>query len=148
MATIRARKQSDGTTRYTAIVRIRKRKTIIYQEYKTFALRTAAISWAKHREVELEKPGSLYRAQHGTPTLAELIRWYIDSFETISRWQRSKQTHLEFLEHHAIGKANALTLTPAVLIDHVRSRRANGAGPATVINDLVWIGVVLRAAKT
>ena len=39
MATIRARKQSDGTTRNTAIVRIRKRKTIIYQEYKTFALR-------------------------------------------------------------------------------------------------------------
>ena len=147
MATIRARKQSDGTTRYTAIVRIRKRKTIIYQEYKTFALRTAAVSWAKHREVELEKPGSLYRAQHGTPTLAELIRWYIDAFETISKWQRSKQTHLEFLERHAIGKANALTLTPAMLIDHVRSRRANGAGPATVINDLVWIGVVLRAAK-
>jgi integrase len=34
-----------------------------------------------------------------------------------------------------------------VLIDHVRSRRAGGAGPATVMNDLVWIGVVLRAAK-
>jgi hypothetical protein len=81
------------------------------------------------------------------PTLTELIRWYIDTFETISRWQRSKQTHLEFLERHAIGKANALTLTPAMLIDHVRSRRADGAGPATVINDLVWIGVVLRAAK-
>ena len=147
MATIRARKQSDGTTRYTAIVRIRKRKAIIYQEYRTFALRTAAVSWAKHREVELEKPGSLYRAQHGTPTLSELIRWYIDTFETISKWQRSKQTHLEFLERHAIGKANALTLTSAMLIDHVRSRRAAGAGPATVINDLVWIGVVLRAAK-
>jgi hypothetical protein len=92
MATIRTRKQSDGTSRYTAIIRIRKRKTIIYQEYKTFALRTAAVSLVKHREVELEKPGSLYRAQHGTPTRAELIRWYIDTFETISKWQRSKQT--------------------------------------------------------
>jgi integrase len=147
MPTIRARKQADGTSRYTAIIRIRRRKTIIYQECKTFALRTAAVSWAKHREVELEKPGSLYRAEHGTPTLAELIRWYIDTFETISKWQRSKQTHLEFLERHAIGKANALTLTSAMLIDHVRSRRAAGAGPATVINDLIWIGVVLRAAK-
>jgi hypothetical protein len=38
---------------------LERRKTIIYQEYKTFALRTAAISWAKHREVELKKPGSL-----------------------------------------------------------------------------------------
>jgi hypothetical protein len=37
MATIRTRKQSDGTSRYTAIIRIRERKTIIYQEYKTFA---------------------------------------------------------------------------------------------------------------
>jgi len=147
MATIRARRQSDGTTRYTAIVRIRKRKTIIYQEYKTFAQRTAAIGWARYREVELEKPGALCRTQHGTPTLAELIRWYIETFETISKWQRSKQTHLEFLERHALGKANALTLTAAALINHVRSRRANGAGPATVMNDLVWIGVVLRAAK-
>ena len=76
-----------------------------------------------------------------------MIAWYIDTFETISKWQRSKQTHLEFLERHPIGKANALTLTSAKLIDHVRSRRADGAGPATVINDLVWIGVVLRAAK-
>jgi hypothetical protein len=29
----------------------------------------------------------------------------------------------------------------------VRSRRADGTGPATVINDLVWIGAVLPAAK-
>ena len=39
------------------------------------------------------------------------------------------------------------TSTVAALIDHVRSRRAKGAGPATVANDLIWIGVVLRAAK-
>lgn len=39
-------------------------------------------------------------------------------------------------------------LTAAMLIDHVRSRRSTGAGPATVGNDLTWIGVVLRAAKS
>ena len=148
MATIRARKQADGSTRYTAIVRIRKGKILVHQECKTFALRTAAASWAKHREVELENQAVLGRKQHKPVTLAELIRWYIVTFGTISKWQRSKQTHLEFLERHSIGKANALALTSAMLIDHVRSRRANGAGPATVINDLVWIGVVLRAAKT
>ena len=80
--------------------------------------------------------------------MAELIRWYIDTFETISRWQRSKQTHLEYLERHALGKTNALKLSSADLIRHVQSRRAGGAGPATVINDLIWIGVVLRAAKS
>jgi integrase len=147
MATIRPRKQADGSTRYTAIARIRRGKTIVYQEYKTFALRTAAVSWAKHREVALEEPGTLERVDHGTPTIAELIRWYIDNFQDISKWQRSKQAHLAFLERHALGKSNALTLSSAELIEHVRSRRAQGAGPATVANDLVWLGVVLRAAK-
>jgi integrase len=147
MAYIKVRKQSDGSTRYTAIIRLRCGKSIVHQEARTFAHRSAAVTWAKHREVELENPGALTRVQHGTLTLAALIRWYIDTFETISKWRRSKQTHLEFLERHSIGKANALTLTSATLIDHVRSRRADGAGPATVINDLVWIGVVLRAAK-
>src|SRR5438445_2383930 len=148
MATIRARRQADGSTRYTAIVRIRKGTAVVYQEYKTFALRTAAASWAKHREVALEDPTALIRAQHGTPTLAQLIRWYIDTFQSISKWQRSKQTHLEFLEKHSIGKSNVFALSSAVLIGHIRSRRAEGAGPATVSNDLTWIGVVLRAAKS
>lgn len=34
------------------------------------------------------------------------------------------------------------------LVNHVRERRANGAGPATAANDLVWLGVVLRAARS
>lgn len=42
MATIRQRRQGDGSARYIAIVRIRRGKTIIHREYKTFALCTAA----------------------------------------------------------------------------------------------------------
>ena len=147
MPYIKVRKQSDGSTRYTAIVRLRSGKTIVHQEARTFAHRSAAVSWAKHREVELEDPSALTRVQDGAPTLAELIRWYIENFESVSKWQRSKQAHLQFLERHALGQTNALTLTSAQLIDHVRSRRAKGAGPATVANDLIWTGVVLRAAK-
>ena len=148
MAYIRVRKQSDGTTRYKAVIRLRVAKTIAHQEAKTFAHRTAALSWARHREVALEDPATLVREQQGAPTLAGLIRWYIEAFETISKWQRSKQTHLEFLERHALGKTNALNLTAAMLIDHVRSRRADGTGAATAGNDLIWIGVVLRAARS
>jgi integrase len=148
MPYLKIRKQSDGSTRYTAIVRVRRGKAIVHQEARTFAHRSAAITWAKHREVALEDPAALTRVNHGTPTLAELIRWYIETFEAISKWQRSKQTHLEFLERHALGRTDAFALTSAMLIDHVRSRRAKGAGPATVANDLIWIGVVLRAAKS
>ena len=136
MPTIKTRKQTDGTTRYTAIVRIRRGGVILHRESRTFAHRSAALSWAKHREVALEDPSALTRVQQGAPTLAELVRWYIDNFSTVSKWQRGKQAHLEFLERHALGKTNALTLTSAQLIDHVRSRRAKGTGPATVANDL------------
>jgi integrase len=148
MATIKARIQANGATRYTAIVRLRRGKTLIHRESKTFTFRAAALSWAKCREVELEKPGALEQAQQGEFSLAGLIRWYIDSFFEISGWQRTKQTSLEFLENHPIGEVNVLRLTAAILIDHVRARRADGAGAATVGNDLTWIGVVLRAAKS
>jgi integrase len=148
MPTIKARRQANGATRYTAIVRIRRGGVILHRESRTFSHRAAAITWAKHREVALEDPTALSRVQQGTPTLAELIRWYIETFAPISKWQRSKQTHLEFLERHALGKSDALNLTSAMLIDHARSRRAKGAGPATVANDLIWIGVVLRAARS
>ena len=62
-----------------------------------------------HREVELENPTTRAQLQHKALTLAELIRWYIDSFHTISKWQRSKQTHLEFLGRHSIGKKKCLS---------------------------------------
>lgn len=140
MAHILSRKHASGTVRYTANIRIRKGKKVVYREAKTFAHRAAAAAWAKKREVELENPITVIRAQHGAPTLAELIHWYIDSFESVSKWQRSKQSHLEFLERHSIGKSNAFTLTGAALIDHVRSRRAGGTGASTVGNDLTWIG--------
>jgi len=125
------------TTRYTAIVRLRRGGVILHRESRTFAHRSAALSWARHREIALEDPSALTRVQQGAPTVAELIRWYIDNFESVSKWQRSKQAHLRFLERHALGKCNALTLTAAELIDHVRSRRAKGTGPATVANDLI-----------
>ena len=47
----------------------------------------------------------------GTKLTPGLIRWYIDTFEEISQWQRSKQAQLEFLERHSIGDVDALKLS-------------------------------------
>jgi hypothetical protein len=80
MATIRPRKQSDGTTRYCAIVRIRRNGVLLHHEAKTFAHRGAAHQWSRSREVELENPAAIKKAQDGTQSLGELIRWYIDTF--------------------------------------------------------------------
>jgi hypothetical protein len=104
MPTIKARKQANGSTRYTAVVRIRRGATTLHQESRTLTHRTAALSRAKHRAVALEDPAELTRQRHDAPTLAESIRWYTDTFETVSRLQRSNQTHLKFLERHPLGK--------------------------------------------
>lgn len=148
MATIKARKQANGSTRYTAIVRIRRGTTIVHRESRTFTHHSAAQSWARHREVALENPAELTRQPQCTANLGQLIRWYIDTFESISGWQRTKQTSLEFLERHPLSQTLAHTLIPADLIRHVQSRRKEAAGPATAIDDLIWIGVVRRAAKS
>lgn len=155
MAHILTRKYGPGNTRYTAVIRIRKGKSIVHREAKTFAHRTAALTWAKHREVLLEDPNELKRAQEGAATqgadkyhLKKIIRWYITNFKSIANWGRTKQTTLEYLERHAIGDEDCRELTTAKLTQHIQQRRNEGAGPATVANDLVWIGVVLRAAKS
>ena len=101
MPTIKVRKQADGSTRYTAIVRLRSGKTIVHQEAEDIhaSLRGRELGQAPRGGARESRRHSRC-VQQGAPTLAELIRWYIDTFETISKWQRSKQTHLEFLERH------------------------------------------------
>lgn len=81
MATIKARRQASGSIHHTAVVRIRRGTTVLHQESKTCAHRSAALTCAKHREVELEDPAVRTRKQHAPVTLAQLIRWYIDTFE-------------------------------------------------------------------
>jgi hypothetical protein len=137
----------------TAVIRIRKGTEVVYQESKTFAIRTAAKSWAKHREVALEDPAELSRAmaEHcqvlDSYLLGKIIRWYIDTYRHVGKWGQTKQTTMEYLERHPISDRDARYLTPSDLVQHGQERRAGGAGPSTVGNDLTWIGVVLRAAK-
>lgn len=148
MATIKARRTADGIVRYTAEVRLRKGALVLHREAKTFTHRAAAQRWARARDVALEDPATLMQVRTRDVALKDLIRWYIDTFQKISKWQRTKQAQLQFLEKHTFALHNACSLTTRMLIEHVRERRTAGAGPATVANDLTWIAVVLRAAKS
>lgn len=74
--------------------------------------------------------GALDQIKKQDFSLGALIRWYIDTFSEISNWQRTKQTSLEFLENRSITEVRVQRLTTAMLIDHIRTRRADGAGPA------------------
>jgi hypothetical protein len=55
MATIRARKEADGTVSYTVQIRLKNKGVIVYQECQTFARKQAAQAWAKRRETELAR---------------------------------------------------------------------------------------------
>jgi integrase len=147
MATIKVRTKADGTLRYTAVIRLFRDGVIIHQEAKTFSRRTSAEAWAKRREVELEDPVAMARAGQPASRLGDWIQWYIDEFESFSKWQRTKSASLRQLMHTPLADADIFKITPQILVDHVRQRRSTTAGPATAGNDLTWLGVVLRAVK-
>lgn len=148
MATIRARRRKDGSTGYTATVRLKRHGRIVHQESQTFSRRTAAVDWSKRREVELEDPAALQQVQAGDTSLGELIRWYVRDFGGEGQWERSKDAVLKRLQNYPIADLDALQLTRQHLIDFVRQRRAGGVQPATAGSDLTYIGVVLRAAAS
>src|SRR3546814_5286232 len=72
MATIRARVNADGSTSYQAIIRLKRKGHIIYHETKTFSRERLAQDWARRREVELEAPGAIAKAQRSEEHTSEL----------------------------------------------------------------------------
>jgi hypothetical protein len=67
------------------------------------------------REVAHEDPAELTRQKQNTLTFAEPSRSCIDTFETFSRRQWSKQTQLEFLEQDGLDRTIAHKVTcPAI----------------------------------
>ena len=106
---------------------IRRQGKVLHQEARRSHIAMLP-RWAKQRGVALEDPSALVRPQQPSTKLARVIRWYIDSFQGISKWERSKQWQLLFLE--PIGEVDAVSLESATLIDHVRSvgrkRQAQG----------------------
>jgi integrase len=149
MATIVARKRSDGTTAYTAQIRLRRGGVIIHSEAKTFARKATAKAWAAEREEQIRRdPSATTRAEHAGVTVGDLIRRYVAAREAIEPLGRSKGQHLNLLLSFDIADVPALRLTTQRLVEHVQGRRERGTGGATVGNDLIWLRVVFRFART
>ncbi len=148
MATISARKRGDGTTVYTAQIRLKKAGVVWHSEAKTFNRRAAAKAWALEREDQLRSdPESAKRADHAGLTVGDLIRSYIKAREAIEPLGRTKGDHLRFLLGQPIAGELAVGLTAARVVAHVQARREGGAGGATVSNDLTWLRVVFKYAR-
>jgi integrase len=147
VGTILTRRRKDGTTGYTAVIRIKKAGKVIHSEAETFGRKALAQEWLRRREAELDQHRARGTLHGAKTTLASLIKWYRETVGPTARWGRTKAFDLIRLEGCDIALKVATELTTADYIDHVMTRRQNGAGPATAGNDLVWIGQVLRSAR-
>ena len=70
MATIRARKRTDGSTSYTAQIRLIREGAQVYQESLTFARKQAALARVRMCEAGREQPGAIKRANRPGATAA------------------------------------------------------------------------------
>ncbi|MES9830530.1 MAG: tyrosine-type recombinase/integrase [Candidatus Thiodiazotropha sp.] len=144
MATFNERLGKYGA-RVTAQIRI-QRKGKKHTESKTFSTEKAAKKWAKKREVELDDSKEFDSATFQGKTLKELISRYIEKVGGKKGFERTKQSHLNFLKTQDIAEEDVRDIDASMIVDHLQ-KRSEKAAPSTVMNDFVYIGVVLRHAR-
>lgn len=81
------------------------------------------------------------------PTVGDLIRWYLRTFESQRNWSRSKSDHLRFLTRQSVAQLNPSKIAVDDLVQHIWQRITTGASAATALLDLSRLSVVLKAAK-
>lgn len=147
MGTILNRRRKNGTTGYTAIIRLKRDGKVVHAETETFDRRQLAVEWMRRRETELDQQRARGEPAGKSATLDELLEWYAKEIKVLTPWGRTKEADIKRLRGYEIAKKNVLRLTTADYIAHVEARRHEGAGPATANNDLIWLRQVLRTAR-
>lgn len=151
MATIRTRKNKDGSVMYTAQIRIKRDGVQVYQESASFSRRKVAEAWAKRRETELSEPAALERERRGgRVTLAEMIERYIGERDPTKPLGKTKEATLRAVAASYLGGLPEREITSQALVDYALWRMSSEGGsvqPQTVGNDLSHIGAVLSIAK-
>lgn len=74
MGSILPRKRKDGSTGYTALIRLKRGGKVVHTESQTFDREQAAKVWMRRRETELAEPGALERKPD--PLLSDVIDQY------------------------------------------------------------------------
>ena len=103
MATIRARKRTDGSTSYTAQIRLIREGAQVYQESQTFARKQAAQAWVRKREAELDQPGAIERANRIGATVKEMIDRYMVEMEKARGLGKTKLATLKAISESYLG---------------------------------------------
>ena len=150
MATIRARKRTDGSTSYTAQIRLTRDGAQVYQESQTFARKQAAQAWVRKRESELDQPGAIERANRKGATIKEMIDRYLAEMEKVRPLGKTKLATLKAISESYLGKLNDQDVNSQLLVEYAlwrMDKEGGGVQPQTAGNDLAHLGAVLSIAR-
>lgn len=150
MATIRARKRTDGSVSYTAQIRLFRDGAQVYQESQTFARKQAAQAWVRRREAELDQPGAIERANRKGVTVQDMIKQYLDEMEKVRPLGKTKAATLNAIAASEFGQTVDSDINSQRLVDFALWRMSKEGGavqPQTAGNDLAHLGAVLSIAR-
>lgn len=149
MGTITARKRADGSTAYTAQIRLKEQGAIVHTEAQTFTKKALAQAWLTRREAALQEARATGVLGQRKFTVGDLLTAYVQQSEGITEWGRSKKSDIARLRASGLANMDARLLTAADLIAYAKSRRVEeGAGPATVLNDIIWLRQAFLSGAT
>lgn len=149
MGTITQRKRADGSISFRAQVRVRQGNEYLHGESKTFTKRALAQEWIRRREFELEKATASGEPIKGHVTLKQILEDYVSDAKGIVAWGRSKTADIARLQKAKLAHRDARHLRAIDFIEYARWRRTEeDAGPATVLNDIVWLRQAFLGAVT
>lgn len=140
MGSILSRKRSDGSTGYTALIRIKKGGKVIHTESQTFDREAPAKAWMKKREAVLALPGAL--TEGPDPTLAEVIDQY--NLEKMKAHGKTKTQVLRTIAASPLAQLKCSQIGSPQLVEFARSIKAS---PQTVGNYMAHLGAVFAIAK-
>lgn len=132
MATIRARKRTDGSTSYTAQIRLFRDGAQVYQESQTFARKQAAQVWVRRREAELDQPSAIERANRKGVTVQDMINQYLDEMKKVRPLGKTKEWTLNAIAASEFGQTVDSAINSQRLVDFALWRMSKEGGGVTI----------------
>ena len=131
--------------KWQAIVRVKQYGVLVHSEAKTFDTERLAKDWKKRVTEQIKKGGPAARVQTRT-TLGDLIDKYHKAQKEVRPLRRQLAHELDQL-HSLVSDWRLDAITSERFADFARKRRADGAGPTTVLHNLATLRSILNAAR-
>lgn len=128
MATIRARKRTDGSVSYTAQIRLFRDGAQVYQESQIFARKEAAKACVRNREINLDQPGAIERANRTGATIKEMIERYLAEMKKVRPLGKTKLATLNAIGESYLGKLHDKGITSQKFVEYTLWRMSEEGG--------------------